>query len=376
MMYKVKIAETNVEVSAAYELFYRSFGPTYDEAKEAFDISRECDPTMKTENLFIVETKGKLVVAALRTVTRDLTLFGEKFKIGGIATTVVHSNHRGKGLFNLLTQFALNEMIRRELNLCLEFARRAIDYINIPHGFWGAPVERRYTILDPPTLEAGSLNFRKMEIEDAPFLEKAYLQVYKSLPVFLDRPESLWKTKMKLPVFSMQYDAYICYEGGSDEPIGYVIGQRESGIIDICTCDGNPKTYQSILFTEGSPVRDTACIGMSLSTEHPAIKAFQGYAYSIYTRHPHYGGHILRILNPYDQESRIMKLAKSQLANRGVKIPGNIADFPPYVVSRVITAAMFGYEIPETRTVLGISEEAPWNILKPVDFIFSPLDNF
>lgn len=116
-MYQVKIAKTEPEVSAAYELFYRSFGPSYYEVKEVFDISREYDPTMKAENLFIAKDEGKSVVAALRTVVRELTVFGENFQIGGIATTAVHPEHRGKGLFDLLTRFALNEMIKRGLSL-------------------------------------------------------------------------------------------------------------------------------------------------------------------------------------------------------------------------------------------------------------------
>lgn len=375
-MYKAKIAETEAEVSAAYELFYRSFGPTYYESKQAFDITRENDPTMKkVENLFVVEDGGKSVVAALRTVVRDLVIFGEKFQMGGIPTTVVHPEHQDKGLFNLLTRFALNEMINRGLSLSMVFARRAIDYIYVPHGFWGTPVERRYTLLDPPELETDSLNFRRMELDDSSFLEKAYRQVYQHLSVFLDRPEALWKVKMKLPSFSKQFDAYICTLKGANEPIGYVVAQRDKGIIDICSCDEEPETYKSILFSKDSPVRDAALIGLNLSTEHPAIKAFRGHAYSIYTRHPHYGGNVLKILEPYNQESRIMQLVQSQLANRGAKI-SNMANLPPHIFSRVLTAALFGYEIPETRTVLEISEESQWNILKPVDFIFSPLDDF
>lgn len=375
-MYKAKVTETEAEVSSAYELFYRSFGPTYYEAREVFDITRENDPTFKAENLFIVEDEEKSVVAALRTVTRDLVIFGEKFQMGGLATTVVQPEHRDKGLFDLLTRFALNEITNRGLSLCMVFARRAIDYIYVPHGFWGTPVERRYTLLDAPTSEAGSLSFRNMEIEDSPFLEKAYRQVYGQLSVFLDRPESLWKTKMKLPYFHKQFDAYICTPKGANEPIGYVIEQREKGIIDICCCDDDPETYKSMLFSKDSPVRDAAYIGMNLSTEHPAIKAFRGYAYSVFTRHPHYGGHVLKILDPYHQESKIMQLAKSQLARRGVKMPDNMSNYPRDLLARVITAALFGYEIPGTRTVLEISEESQWNILKPVDFIFSPLDEF
>lgn len=375
-MYKTKIAETETEVSAAYELFYRSFGPTYYEAKQAFDITRENDPTMKkVENLFVVEDEGKSVVAALRTVVRDLVIFGEKFQMGGIPTTVVHPEHQDKGLFNLLTRFALNEMINRGLSLSMVFARRAIDYIYVPHGFWGTPVERRYTLLDPPTLEGGSLNFKKTGVDDSPFLEKAYRQVYRYLSVFLDRPDSLWRMKLKMPFFHKQFDAYICTPKETNEPIGYVIGQREKGIIDICCCDEDPETYQAILFSKDSPVRDAAHVGMNLSTEHPAIQAFRGCAYSIYTRHPHYGGNVLKILEPYNQDSRIMQLVRSQLASRGAKI-SNMANSPPEVFSRVLTAALFGYEVPETRTVLEISEESPWNILKPVDFIFSPLDDF
>lgn len=371
-MHKVKIAETEAEAESAYELFYRSFGPTYYDSKEVFDLTRKYDPTLTNENLFIIKEKNS-VIAAARTVTRGLKIFGEKFDIGGIATTVVHPEHRGKGLFDATTQFILNEMINRGLSLCLVFARRAVDNIYVKHGFWGTPVERRFTILDPPDLDLG-LRFRPIQIQDIPFLEKTYRQVSESTPVFLDRSKPLWMNKMKSPPFYKRFDGYICIQ--KSEKIGYVIAEREKGIIDICSCDGNPDTYKSILFSKNSPVREAALRGIGLSTEHLAIKAFRGYAYSIFTRHPNHGGNVLKILDPYDSNSKIMKLVESQLANRDIKIPDDLSDFQPHIVSRVITAALFGYEIPETRAVLKISEQSRWNTLKPVDFIFSSLDDF
>lgn len=388
-MYKVKIADTETEAESAYELIYRSFGPTYYDCKEFFDSTRRHDPTLINKNLFIIKESVKereTIIAALCTVTRTLTIFDKKFDIGGLATTVVHPEYRGKGLFNVLTQFVLNEMASRNLSLCLVFARRAIDNIYVKHGFWGIPVERIFRILDPPDIAdiAEVLSFRTAQIEDIPFLEKIYHQVYGHTPVFLDRPKPLWINKMKNPNFHKRFAAFICTQKGTDEsigdepagdePTGYVISEHEKGIIDIGCSNGSPEIYKAILFSKDSPVRKAASMGISLSTAHPAIKTFRGYSYSIYTRHPHYGGHMLKILNPYDCESIIMKLVTSQLANRDSKISYNNA--PLHVFSRVITAALFGYEVMETRYVLEISEESKWNILKPVDIIFSAMDEF
>lgn len=368
-MYNVKIAENETEAESAYELFYRSFGPTYYDCKEAFDSTRKYDPTLTNENIFIIKEK-KSVIAAARTVTRCLKIFGEKFDIGGIATTAVHPDYRGKGLFDIVTHYVLNEMVNRGLSLCLVFARRAIDNIYVKHGFWGTPVERRFTVLDAPDVDE-SLSFKAIHVKDIQFLEKTYRQVYDSMPVFIDRPEPLWLAKLKNPKFYERFDGYICVQ--NNKKIGYVISEHEKSVIEVCSCDD---AYKSILFSKNSPVREAALAGISLSTEHPAIKALRGHAYSIFTRHPHYGGNILKILNPYYRESKIMKLVESQLASRDVKIPDNLKDFKPQVVSRVITSALFGYEVPETRTVLRISEKSRWNILKPVDFIFSSLDDF
>ena len=369
-MYKVKIAETESEEESAYELFYKSFGPTYYDAKEVFDLTRKYDPTLKNENLFIIKEKDS-VIAAVRTVTRSLKLFDKRFDICGIATTVVHPEHRGKGLFNIITQSVLNEMVNRRLSLCLIFARRAIDNIYVNHGFWGTPVERRFTVLDAPELDV-NLSFRRIQIEDISFMEKTYRQVYGSMSVFIDRPKPLWHAKMKNPNFHKQFDGYVCTQNETE--IGYVISEHGKGIIEVCSCSDDQDTYKSIFFSRNSPVREAALSSISLSMEHPAMKAFRGHAYSIFTRHPHYGGNILKIFNPCDKKSKIMKLVESRLANRDIKIPDGLENFPPHVVSRVIISALFGYEVPETRNVLEIGEK--WNTLKPVDFLFSSLDDF
>ena len=73
-MYKAKVAETEAEVNSAYELFYRSFGPYNYEAKDIFDISRENDPTMKPENLFIMEDEGKSIYEIVKKKMDDLIL--------------------------------------------------------------------------------------------------------------------------------------------------------------------------------------------------------------------------------------------------------------------------------------------------------------
>lgn len=375
-MYEVKITDTEKEAESAYELFYKSFGPNYYESKAAFDSTRRYDLTLNNNNLFIIKDEKNTVIATARTVSRNLKIFGEKFEIGGIATTAVHPYYRGKGLFNTITKFILNEMIDRNLSLCLVFARRAIDHIYVPHGFWGTPVERTFILLEPPSFDANTLNFMKMQIKDIPFLEKIYRYVHSGLSVFLDRPEYLWLAKMKNPKFEKQFDGYICTKKGTGVPIGYVIAESGKGIVDICACGEETDIYKHMLFSKNSPVRDAALTGLSLSTEHPAIKAFRGHAYSIYTRHPHYGGNILKILDPSNRESKIMKLVESKLAANGIQIPIEFDNVESHIISSVITAALFGYEIPETRDILNISEQSQFNTSKPIDFIFSSLDDF
>jgi len=372
-MFKIKVAETESEADSAYELFYRNFGTTYYDSKKFFDSTRKYDPTMTNENLFIIKERKSVVVAA-RTVRRSIKIFDKTFDIGGIATTVVHPNYRGKGFFDIITQFVIDEMIKkRGLSFCMVFARRAIDNIYVKHGFWGTPVERRFIVLDPPNLDK-KLSFRKMQIEDIPFLEKTYKQVYGKMPVFLDRPKALWANKLKNPSLNERLNGYIFTN--NEKKIGYTITENGKGIIETCSHNENPDAYKFMLFSKNSPAREAALTGMALSTEHPAIKAFRGHAYSIFTRHPHYGGNILKILNPYNRESKIMKLVESKLAECDVKIPDDFRGIPSHIVSRVLTAALFGYEVPETREVLKISEDSKWNILKPIDFIFSTMDDF
>ena len=375
-MYKVKIAGNEQDATAAYELFYRSFGPTYYDAKEAFDFTYKYDLTLTNDNLFIIKDEKESIIAATRTLTRNLKIFDEKFDMGGIATTVVHPKYRGKGLFDAITKFILNKMIERGLCLCFVFARRSIDHIYVKHGFWGTPVERKIKILNPPHQNKNILNFRKIQVKDISFLEKTYQNVYENLPVYIDRSKQLWLTKIKHPSFNKRFHGYICTQKTTDKPIGYAIAEHGKGIVDVCSSGESPEIYESILFSKNSPVREAASTNISLPTEHPAVKAFRGCSYSIYTRHPHYGGNVLKILDPYNRETKIMKLVDSKLAARDVKISKDFINLPPHIVSRVITAALFGYEIPETRTVLEISKESRWNTLKPVDFIFSSLDDF
>lgn len=375
-MYKIKIAKDEHEAKSAYELFYRSFGPTYHDTKVFFDVTRKYDSTLINENLFIVLDENKNVVATCRTVTRHLKILGKTFDIGGIATTVVHPAHRGKGLFTLLTNYVLEEMTRRDFSLCMVFARRAIDYIYVKHGFWGASVERRFTVLDPPTWDKNLILFKKLQISDIPFLEKTYRQVYKETPVWLDRPKQLWMTKMKNPSFQKQFDGYLCTQKNTSKPVGYVIAEKEMGIVEVCSHVDSVEIYKSILFSNNSPVREASLKSICLSTEHPALKTLKGYSYSIFTRHPNYGGHVLKILNPYNSESKLMSMLTSKLDDCGISIPKNTTRIPPHLFSRVLTAALFGYEVPETRSVLHAKDYLRWDHLKPLDFLFSPLDEF
>ena len=115
-MYEVKITDTEKEAESAYELFYKSFGPNYYESKATFDSTRRYDLTLNNNNLFIIKDEKNTVIATARTVNRSLKIFSEKFEIGGIATTAVHPDYRGKGLFNIITKFILNEMINRNLS--------------------------------------------------------------------------------------------------------------------------------------------------------------------------------------------------------------------------------------------------------------------
>lgn len=315
-MYKVEIAETKNEIDLAYELFYKSFGPNYHECKEFFDSTREDAP------VFIIKD-GNSIIASLRTVNRSLNLFGERFDIGGIATTVVHPNYRGLGLFNELTSSALNNMENRSLSMCLVFARKAIDNIYVKHGFWGVPVERMIKILNPIQID-NCLNFRTIQSEDIPFIEKIHNEVYKQQSVFLDRPLSSLENKIK------QYKGYIFNN------MGYVIIKDEL-IIEIGSHDID--TYNVILFSRNSPAKDK---GFRISLEHPIMKTIYRYSYSIYTRHPNNGGHMLKILN----EPKIMKIINS----KGINIKMGISE---------ITSSLFGYDT-----------------LKPIDFVFSPIDEF
>lgn len=375
-MFNVKVAETESEEFQAYELFYKSFGPTYFDAREDFNLTRNLDPTMKIENLFIVTNEKKEVVAAVRTVKRELKIFRKKFNIGGISSIAVDQEYRGKGLFNLLIQFILKEMIKRELSLCMEFAARRIDNINVPHGFWGAPVERKLIILDPPSIENNNFHYRKIEIEDIPFLEKTYRKTYGKMSVFIDRPGDLWKIKISPRFMPNILNGYICLKNNTKEPAGYLINEAGKGIIEIATNDKDINTYKVMLFSKSSPLLKDCQNGLCLSTEHPAIKALRGHSYSIYTRHPHYGGHILKILDPYNRKSRIMALVKEQLDKRGAKINTSINNMPEYIYTRVITAALFGYEVAETRDIIKIGKNSAWDMMKPVDFFFSSLDEF
>ena len=139
------LAETPEDERMAYELFYRCFGPSYFEAKQTFDITREFDTTMIRQNLFIMKNEKDEVIATARTSEETLSIHQKQFSIGGIATTAVHPKYRGKGLFTRLTDSVLEKMNHVRLDLALVFARRAIDNIYTKHGFWGTPVERRFT---------------------------------------------------------------------------------------------------------------------------------------------------------------------------------------------------------------------------------------
>lgn len=371
-MVNVEIANNEADAQFAYKLFYRCFDSP--NAKISFDLTRQYDPTLKNENLFIIKDERQNVIAALRTVVRTMRILGEEFKVGGIATTAVHPDYRKRGFFDVLTKYALEKMKERNLDLCLVFARRAIDNIYIKYGFWGLPVERRITLLNPPIINESKMEFRNVQATDIGFLEKIYNKSYGILPVSLNRPGQLWLAKIKNPDFEKNYKCVIFTK--KNEPVGYVVAENEKGIIEVGSMEEKQDIYREMLFSKVSPVKEYAVKCLALPFEHPAIKSVSGYGYSIFTRHPDFGGHVIRILNPYNTNSKIMKLVNRELIKRGAALPDEPNGYASYIYSRVLISALLGYEIVETRTVLKIIDKDRWNSLKPIDVILSSLDAF
>jgi len=371
-MYDVSIAKEEKEVHEAYELFYRSFGKTYYDAKDAFDLSKSIDPTLKTKNVFVMKNEYGTVIGAARTVERDINISGESFHIGGIATTALHPKYRGEGLFTKLTDFVLDNMAKRKLSLCLVFARRNIDNIYVKHGFWGTPVERNYVLLNPPEIITKNYWFRRATESDIPLLEKMYRKVYGNLPVYLERPEYLWRIKLQEGKGTRFY-GYVLFDlnSSSESPIGYLFTEHNK-IIELAADSTDPSIYKTMLFSNISPVSEFAKQGFSVPLTHPAITEMQGEPYSIYTRHPTNGGNILRIL---DKDPKIKSMLRKSLQKWGFS-EGEIRSVigePDHVQMK--TAALFGYETKDTKKVFGIPEESRLN-KKPMDFILSGLDDF
>lgn len=374
--YNISVAETEDDESGAYELFYRSFGPTYYESREKFDISRRYDRTLKPQNLYIARNADNKVIAALRSVERELNIFNRKFTIGGIATTAVHPDYRGLGLFDDLTTFALNDMMGKRLAMCLVFARRAIDNIYIKHGFWGTPVEKKFTLISPPWLKNEKYDYIPIDEENMGIPAKLYREVYSDVPVFLSRSDDLWLSKVFNPSFGQNIRGYLCYDRAEGDYGGYVIAESGTGIIEVCASKESEGIYNELLFSGNSPFYNEVARGLCLPDNHPAMIEFAGEAHSVYRRHPHNGGNVMRILNHSEEDSEIMSLLAGELSRRGVEMPELTDKCPDNIYLRIITAALFGYEVPETRDVLNIEKQSEWNLVKPLDFIFTPMDDF
>ncbi|MBI5134697.1 GNAT family N-acetyltransferase [Candidatus Uhrbacteria bacterium] len=373
----VRVVRSKKDEQEAYELLYKAYGPSYFHAKEVFDVTRIYDSTLNKKNLFILK-EGDSLVGAVRTVTRRLMVFGQEFSVGGIAAIVVEPRYRrGGAVFHSMTQSVLSEMSNRGLDFCLIFARRAVDHFFVRHGFWGTPVEKNIRLLNPPHPQATSIQFRCIKDSDVPFLERMHRSINQYFSVFLERPKELWMSKIKNSSFTARFDAYLCIDTFTSLPVGYVVAEPAGTIIEAALLPDYKLWYPSVFFSQSSPVFEAALRGLSLPQEHPALRMLRGHAYSSFTRHPHYGGNLLKILNPTDHDSPLMECVRRQLAQRGVIINERLLrGVTPQSVSRVLTAALFGYEVQETRMVLEIPEDSPWERMIPVDVLFSALDDF
>lgn len=187
-------ATTDRDVTAAFELASRVFGPNqFDAERTKQFVLEHVEPLRRRDNLTLAKSEGE-VVGLVRRVSRRLRFGGVSMAATGITSVAVAPQLRGKGIGRQLMHAAHRHGVACGDEVAVLYARRAVDgwYAQLGYLGIGQHVELRLTSTDE--LGASQLGIRDgVQPTAISAYAAAYASTYRAVPGHFVRSRDFWR---------------------------------------------------------------------------------------------------------------------------------------------------------------------------------------
>jgi predicted acetyltransferase len=281
------------EIDEAFMLAATTFRPQ-EEVADAANIKRVLmfqRGSLSEADVVVIVDESKRVIGTCFLI--DRLFYRDNIRLKGtfLSSICINEPARGKGLSNLLMNYAIAECERRYSAFAILIARRAVDHFYNRFGFWGISAYSKISIkLEDVTVSKDGLIIRPVTEDDVILLEKIYETNYSFLLGACERSLENWKHILWKARW--QGSSFVLFEK-QDFVAGYAI-YSGSEIYEIASAVGT--SYLDLLSSLELKY-SLNNFTIHASEHHPIVNELCHLDFSISNRQCSYGGHMVRVVD-------------------------------------------------------------------------------
>ena len=306
--------EKSVSRKEITDFLVKIFEPYNKNARRAFDIMFDYEPSLSAENFLIARSSQGALIGLVRIVDRQLLIGGALLNVGGISSVSVLPEWRKKCVCSLLMKKAHALMKERGKDIAVLYGRRAMDGFYTRYGYYGIG---QYIDLEAnvPQSRRGKLkcvSFKGTK-EQAQFVMRFYKKEYLFLTGSIVRTPKIWQYLFaQMRESSGKLKLFLFFEGKN--PAGYCL-VREDKIIELSLLEKHYADFLGFL-------KLLKIAAFSIHPQHPFFRycRFRISTTILKERFALNGGYMARLINT---ESFISKLGPSLAQRAGILGLGN-----------------------------------------------------
>ncbi len=261
---------------------------------------------------FVIK-KGSQVIGVQTILDRKMLFFGVSFKIAGMSYAAIESSYQNSEVGNLLKTNLFN-YLNENSDLCLGFARKALDNYWHPYGFRGVTNFCEITLQIAKVVTGKKNVSARIATEiDIPSLIKWYNESYlNSVGPFI-RDKELWRYYLK-KISYQSLEILIIIE--EDIEIGYCL-LNNNYLLEVGFDRSNQNQVFQFLCRK---LKNDGWqeIVFKIGASHPLVRNIEKFEFSLFKRYVWRGGHIAKINNVSDFLIRFIPVLELRLLNAKV----------------------------------------------------------
>lgn len=301
--------EKSVSRQEITDFLVNIFEPYNKNARRAFDIMFEYEPSLSADNFIIARSSQGALIGLARIVDRQLRIGRALLNVGGISSVSVLPEWRKKGVCSWIMKKAHALMKERGKDIAVLYGRRAVDGFYVRYGYYGIA---QYIDLEVNTsqIRRGMLkcvSFKGTK-EQAQSVMKFYKKEYLPLAGSIVRTPKIWQYLFaQIKESSGKQQLFLFFEGKN--PAGYCL-IREDKLIELSLLEKHYEDFLGFL----KPLKIAA---LSIHPQHPFFRYCRSRINTtiLKERFALNGGYMACIINP---ESFISKLGPVLAQRAGV----------------------------------------------------------